>query len=117
MLRVLIAGIALACVACGGAPEPEPARCRDPAGIFFEQVERVSTCGDDRIERPTEDCMHTIGTFNRETCEVQATFVCSGGVTASLAYMFPAGEGAYGFEVFRRIEDGCRVELTMVEDP
>ena len=75
MLRVLIAGIALACVACGGAPEPEPARCRDPAGIFFEQVERGSTCGDDRIERPTEDCMHTIVTFNRETCEVQAVHI------------------------------------------
>jgi len=110
MQRVL-AWVVLCCAACGEAPEP---LCRDPNTVVIEEVSRVSSCDED-IEQDINTCRHTRGSFDRDTCVVDATYVCSGGVLASVSYVFPADGPAGGLKTYRRIEDGCRIDVMMAE--
>jgi hypothetical protein len=102
----------LLCLAC--AAQVEPPACRDPNGYVFIVGSRVSSCGD-WVEPDLDDCQQLIGEFDRDTCEVRASYACAGGVMASAFYVFRADEPPFGSEVFYRPEHACRVDVDMVE--
>lgn len=104
---------AVAALASGCVVNAEPAACRDPGSVAFT-AELVESSCDDFTPPDLADCLQARGSFDRDSCVVETTYFC-GGVRAVAVFTFCAGERATGIETFRRIADGCRIELVMVE--
>jgi len=110
-IRILCA---VAALATGCVVDAEPPACRDPRSVPFT-TERTETTCDDFIAPDLGACSQTMGTFDGESCVVEAEYFCGGGVRATVRFVFCGGEQASGTETFLRIEDGCRAQANLRE--